>query len=288
MTNSTVSIAKALRWGTMSLKKSHLSQPYRESSLLMKFVIGKDPLLADPKSSLSPKHLAKFQSLIRRRALREPFAYLTGQVKFSNQNISVNKHVLIPRPETELLVKLALSAIKNHPAFPKLNIVEIGTGSGAISIALAKTSPKIHLTATDISSSALAVAKKNIHDLNLMNQISLIKNDLLTSFATQSLDIIIANLPYIPTAYLKRLSPDIKNYEPLFALDGGPDGLDQITKLLQLAAAKLSPDGTIILEIWHTHPQPLKKLVKQYLPDFHLQIKQDLSHQDRFAIIRLK
>jgi release factor glutamine methyltransferase len=273
--------------GTKQLKNAHISKPEREGLILLQKALNTQtyPLLLDPQTKLTSEQINSFYEYINRRKNLEPIAYIIGQIKFFDLIINVDSSVLIPRPETEQFVELIFETLKHKPNYKKLAIAEVGTGSGAIALSLIKKL-SIKLTASDISENALKIANKNAKLNNLEESIKIEKSDLLQSYEDNSIDILIANLPYIPTHWLSKLDPDVKDFEPDLALDGGPDGLHLIDKLLKQAKTKLKPNGMIFLEIWHEHNENLKKIVLQSFPDSQTKILKDFAELNRFAVVQ--
>ncbi len=223
-----------------------------------------------------------------------PIEYITGNVEFCGLVFQIDERALIPRIETEQLVDLTLKAIREKIArshHMPLVIADIGTGGGAIAISLAKQLANykelINLIATDISQEALELAKLNAQRLlaNHEPSIKFILSDLLQAVPKRKLDVIVANLPYIPTSYLQALDDSVIKHEPHLALDGGDEGLDWIAHLLDQAPNYLKPDGTLLLEINHTHWlsdfQPWQKR-------FDLTILPDENGANRYLIANLK
>jgi release factor glutamine methyltransferase len=193
----------------------------------------------------------------------------------------LNTDVLIPRPETEGLVDLALEWLTKNPT--KLNCLEIGTGSGCIAIALAKSKQELRIIATDISPKVLVVAHKNALKHNVQDQILFLKRDLLRGIS-EKIDLIIANLPYIPTEKLKSLN--VYMSEPTIALDGGSDGLQYIKEVLRNAGKLLKPGGAILLELDEDCSSAALSLAKEVFPGITLKIHQDLAGQDRYLFVQ--
>lgn len=185
--------------------------------------------------------IARFDELVQRRENREPLAYITGSKGFRRIELSVDRRVLIPRPETELLVAVAKI---DRPC----GILDVATGSGAVALALADELPDATITAADISADALAVAEANAERLEMSGRVAFVRSDLLES-VEGTYDAITANLPYVTTAEMADLQPEIAEYEPALALDGGEDGLDLVRRLASTAPAHLKPGGSLTLEI---------------------------------------
>lgn len=230
-----------------------------------------------------PVNIEYFQRIVDRRLAKEPLFYILGYREFYGIPIKLNHHVLIPRQETELLIDIAISL---GSKFDKqiLTIADIGTGSGAISIAIALHLPLANLIATDISADALSVAYENIKRNTLQHRVSLLQGNLLEPLKMK-VDMIVSNLPYIPSKLLETLEPEIQR-EPKIALDGGPDGLQLINKLLRKSKLYLNPGGIIILEIDPNQNEKLIKLSMGLFPHSSVKTEKDLLGLDRVIIIK--
>ncbi|MCX6744010.1 MAG: peptide chain release factor N(5)-glutamine methyltransferase [Candidatus Parcubacteria bacterium] len=268
------------------------SSPVLDVELLLSQALNqsKEYLYTYPEKKLTASQLSKFKKLFARRLKGEPIAYIQGHKEFYGLNFKVTKNVLIPRPETEQLVEEALRFSKEHKI---LSLVEIGVGSGAVIISLAKNLPKAEFIGTDISDKAIAVAKKNakfhkvkIHFFqgNLLKPLTEIINFqfLISNY------IIAANLPYLDRKEKNLLpSSDTKGikFEPKLAWDGGPDGLKYFREFFnQLHKYKLQP-AAIFLEIGHNQAAKIIKLAKMSLPKYKTSVKNDLCGFDRLVII---
>ena len=211
-----------------------------------------------------------------------PIEYLIGKSQFCNLILNINPPILIPRIETEELIDFSFKLIKNYKKIIK--IAEVGTGSLAISLALAhmlqQTNQRYQITASDISHQALKLAKKNLQLLKLKN-ITLIYSDLLSNYPHKKFDLILANLPYIPTARLANLAKSVTNYEAISALNGGQDGLSLIIQLMHQIKFYLTKNGHFILEIDSSHQL---KQFKQFQKIYKLKIVKDCSQRNRFLI----
>ena len=185
----------------------------------------------------------RYAAVVRRRAGREPLQRILGWEGFRGLRLRVTPDVLVPRPETEVLVEWALALV---PA-PRLAI-DVGTGSGCIACALAAERPGVRVIAVDGSPAAAAVARRNVDALGLAGRVAVVAGDLLTPVATADADLVVANLPYIPTALLPTLSPEVARHEPRTALDGGVDGLAVIRRLIATARPRLAAGGALVLE----------------------------------------
>ena len=223
--------------------------------------------------------------LVERRLKREPLAYILGHKEFYGLNLTVTPGVMIPRPETELLVEQTLFLALMQMGETELVIVDPGTGCGGISINLAMHLPMARIFATELYPEALKVAEYNIGAHNVADRVTLLQGDLLEPLPVEA-NIIVANLPYICSDQIPGLQPEIQ-WEPREALDGGPDGLDVIRRLLHQAQEKLKPGGVMILEIDPQQVQPLEQLAQQLFPEATTSTEQDLGHLDRLFIVDL-
>ncbi|GAB4494971.1 MAG: peptide chain release factor N(5)-glutamine methyltransferase [Anaerolineales bacterium] len=264
--------------------------PFRrtlEGQVLMAHVTGKNRawVLAHPEASLTPEQEQAFERAARQLQAGVPLPYILGHWEFFGLDFDVSPDVLIPRPETELLIETALAWAQTHPPLnPVYRFIDIGTGSGIIPITLALHVPQAEITATDISPAALAIARRNARKHGLEERIRFIETDLLPE-RLEPFDILTANLPYIPTATLQTL--EIFGREPTLALDGGPDGLQLIRRLLAQITAKKVSVRLILLEIEYRQGAAVSALARQHFPAAEIQIKKDLAGQDRLAVILL-
>ena len=227
-----------------ALKKSKL--PLTETEIILSHIIKKDRsyLNAFPEKKLTSKESFLFENFVRRRERSEPLAYILGIKEFYGLKFFVNSSVLIPRPETERLVAEALAFLKTKS---KPIVVDVGTGSGCIAIAVGKSSPKISLYATDISSQALLIAKKNAVS-NKVHNVKFLKTNLIEEIPN-NIDLLLANLPYIPTINWRSLPANIRNFEHRIALDSGKNSMNLYKKLFDQARKKLKHDGRILFEM---------------------------------------
>lgn len=201
---------------------------------------------------LSEPELAALRELVRRRGAREPLQYLVGSVNFCGLELAVNPAVLIPRPETELLAERAWTFLAGQAGSPEAPpaALDFGTGSGCLAIALAVHCPEARVWAVDLSPAALEVARANAARHGVEARIHFVPSDGFAALpAGERFDLIVANPPYIPTAEIARLQPEVRDHEPRAALDGGPDGLAVIRRLATGSAAWLKPGGRLMLEV---------------------------------------
>ncbi len=198
-----------------------------------------------------PEHatLGRFERLLERRLRHEPFAYILGRREFYGLTFEVGPGVLIPRPETETLVEATLAAIRAHPRSRRaVRVADVGVGCGAVALAVAKHAPTATVFATENSPEALACADRNRERLGLTGRVVLLAGELLEP-VPEPLDVVTANLPYVPTAEYQALPPEIRDHEPRTAVDGGKDGLDLIRALARELTQHLAPEASVLLEV---------------------------------------
>jgi release factor glutamine methyltransferase len=250
MTCPVPTVRQALQAAIERLKSQGLETPRLEAEVLLAHLLGctRTELVTRWHLPLSPDLAAAFDHLVARRLQREPAAYLIGERAFYDVTLAVDPRVLIPRPETEQLVELAL-AWAGAMANEDLRVVDVGTGSGALAVVLARKLPSAQVTAIDVSADALAVAASNLARYGLTQRVCLLQGELLAPLQGRPADLIVANLPYVPHEDLPELMADVRDYEPHLALDGGPAGVVLIERLIDQAAKLLAPPGLLLLEI---------------------------------------
>jgi len=242
-------------------------------------------LLARDDSSFDPKAVSVLESLVQHLEQGEPLPYVLRHWEFFGLDFDLTPDVLIPRPETELLVERAIPWLQSSSQ--RRSIADIGTGCGCIAVSIATHIPSAHILATDISSAALEVARRNANKHHVENQIEFIECDILPkSLSSESrFDLICANLPYIPTGKLRSLP--IFGREPVLALDGGDEGLDLFRRLLAIAPKRLAPGGRMLLEIEATRGPAALSLAYDAFEEAEIHLYQDLAQQDRLLEIQL-
>lgn len=283
-----MTIAQTIKIAAAKLNAKNISIPHLEAEILLSEILKKprEFLLARGEKKLSAKQISDFKHQLARRLKGEPIAYIIGKKEFYGLDFKVNRHVLIPRPETELMVDEALKLI-SHSLKP-VTLVDAGAGSGCVAITLSKLT-KQNIIAIDISGKALAVAKQNAKRHGVEKKIKFIKGNLLSpiihdpSFIAHNPLIILANLPYLDKDQIKS-SQSIK-HEPEIALFGGKNGLELYEKLFQQITG-LS-DITMLCEFDPRKTVRIKQLIKKHLPLAKLQIKKDLAGLNRLAVIRI-
>jgi len=278
-------VREALIWGMTRLKEAEVPDPRLSAELLLAEVLGVDriALILAPERPLEDALWASFQEKIQRRSKHEPIAYLTGKKEFWSLTFQVNPSVLIPRPETELLVETALSL--PWPEGESKTVLELGTGSGAviISLALSLSHRKgFRFVATDVSPEALAVARQNAKNHGVEEKIRWVIGDWLSPFTSQRrwFDLILCNPPYVADGEWSALPPSVRDFEPWTALRGGADGLAAIRKILGRASAQLKVGGWLLLEIGETQAEAVREAAEKY--SFHaMEILKDYSGKNR-------
>lgn len=292
MTTIHTALEAATRLLTEARQASQLpvENPRLDAQLLMCAVLDKERsyLYMYPEQELSPDQEARWLSLLARRRQGEPVAYLLGQKAFYGLDFAVDSRVLIPRPETELLVETALADCRERlDSGQKPVLADIGTGSGAIPISIAVHEPRLpYLYACDVSPDALAVARLNCQRHHVTARMRLLQGDLLEPLP-EPVDLLLANLPYVGTDEQATMTPDVLNYEPHLALFSGPLGLDLLIRLLHNArqSPRLRAGATLLLEIGYRQREPLTHLAHQLWPTARVTCLQDYAGWDR--ILRL-
>lgn len=277
---------------TTQLAEAEVLTPRLDAQVLLSHILGKErvALLTYPERSLSEAQAEQFQRLVERRALREPVAYLTGHKEFYGLDFLVDRRVLIPRPETELLVDAALQIIRARLDAGRMPFVaDIGAGSGAIPIVLAVTEPRLpYLYAVDLSQDALEVARLNCQRHHVSDRVRLLHGDLLAPLP-EPVDIITANLPYVGDEEAALLAPDVITYEPRLALFSGPRGLDLLNRFFTETrqSDKLQAHAVLLLEIGYAQREPLTAIIQTLWPRAAVTVEQDYAGWDRLLKVEL-
>lgn len=257
---------------------------YREADILLSSILDRDSgtLVMIYEDDADAQTIEKFTEWVDRRIKGEPIAYIVGNQQFMGWKFLTDERALIPRPETELLVELLVREIRERK-IEHGNFLEIGTGSGNIAIALKKYFPQASVTATDISAEALELATDNTNRLAV--DIELIESDLFETVPAKKYDLIVANLPYVPTQKLMFVSEQILDYEPMIAIEADEDGLKYIRPFLKEAPKYLDENGLIAIEMWHTHGNDVKELATANFGPVETAVLKDLAGFDRYAFI---
>ena len=265
------------------LMKSGSPDSRLEAEILLRHVLKIDraTMFSNLENILDSKQENDIAELVQRRLANEPLSYITGTREFYSLDFQITSDVLIPRQETETLVDEVIKIAKENP----LKIVDVGTGSGAIAIALAVNLPLAKIIATDISVDALHVAESNTKMNDVFSRINLKQGNLL-DVLDEKVDVIVSNPPYIPSDQIEHLQPEVKK-EPHIALDGGSDGLEYIRKLIGNCSEKLNNNGHIFIEIDPSQSEEVLEIADTHFPDARTAIIKDLSQDNRVLSIHL-
>ena len=329
-------IREVLQGAIQTLSNEGVESPRLDAELLLAHVLeaNRSTILAWPERRLTPKQLTSYRALIIRRARREPLAYIVGHREFFDLDFVIDARVLVPRPETELLVEHALRLARDfihgprHPsasndarlghckkqaplardeaaapgsegdcfvaggapcrekAVPRgLCLADVGAGSGAIAVTLAVHLPQAKVYALDGSAEALAVTAKNAQGHGVAGRVCCLQGDLLEPLPV-AVDLVTANLPYVTTAEWEGLPPEIRDHEPHAALDGGPDGLALICRLLETVGEHLRPGGAVLLEIGASQGEAVTRLAEGSFPCAEVRLYQDYAGLDRLVVVK--
>ena len=256
-----MNIENILNEGIDILQKNKIANPQLDSEILLSNSINRDKkhIILNPKEILSLEQLGKFKSLIERRKKGEPIAYLINKKEFWKDEFFVNKDVLIPRPDSELIIEQVL---KIYSKDVQLQILDIGTGSGCILLSILKERSNFYGTGIDISKKSINVSKFNAKQLNLTNRVKFFHSSV-DNFNNGKYDMIVSNPPYIEQLSLKYLEKDVVNFEPKLALSGGFDGFSKIRKVINKASILIKKNGKFILEIGFNQKNKVLKILKE-------------------------
>lgn len=278
------SISRALTEASEVLKHSGVPEARREAASLLAHVLNADKtyLIANAEETVDARALDLFQSVVNRRARGEPSQYITGTQDFYGRAFAVNTDVLIPRPETECLIEVALEFVTSDvPAY----ICDVGTGSGCIAITLLLERPLCCATAVDISDRALEVARRNAVTHGVTNRISLVQSDCFSGLKKKPVfDLILSNPPYVSAAALPGLQREVRDHEPIVALSPGEDGLTVIRRLLTEAPAFLDSRGRLLMEIGFDQSETVRELIDQRVWRL-IDIRPDLQRIPRIVVL---
>ena len=276
-----MNIENILNEGVNILQKSKISNPQLDSEILLSSSIKRDKkhIILNPKEYLSSEQLQKFKNLIERRKKGEPIAYLINKKDFWKDEFFVNKDVLIPRPDTELIIEQVLKIFSKER---QLQVLDIGTGSGCILLSILKERPNFYGTGMDISKKSINVSKFNAKQLNLTNRVKFFHSSV-DNFKIGKYDVVVSNPPYIELLNLKYLEKDVVNFEPKLALSGGLDGFSKIRKVINKTGYLIKKNGKFILEIGFNQKNKVKKILKEEGFYINKSIK-DYGNNDRCII----
>jgi len=280
------SLADVLRWADRRLSTIEFGRLTAEALLAHVLGLSRAQVLSRPEEPFPPELQPVWQALVERAAEGEPLAYVTGRREFYGLDFSVDRCVLVPRPETEQLVELGLKFLaESASAAGSRRVLDVGTGSGILAITLAVKSHAARIVASDVSAGALRVARANAAQHGVLGRVVFVQSDLLLAFSPGSCDLLVANLPYIPSADLRALA--VFRHEPALALDGGPDGLEPYRRLLAEAPRVMRPGGRMLLEIEDRRGPAAKALAQSVFSAAQVDIRRDLAGLDRVVDIAL-
>jgi release factor glutamine methyltransferase len=285
-----VTVLELIQRTSEFLKRKGVDSPRLQAELLLAHVLHlpRMQLYLNFEKKLAPAELDQFREFVRRRGQREPLQHIVGSVSFCGYEIGVNRHVLVPRPETELLAECGwqfLNECAKGQAEP-LNVLDYGTGSGCLAIALASKCPLAEIQAVDVSEQALGVARQNAARNNVASRVHFHTTDGVVARPADLLfKLIISNPPYIATAQIERLQPEVRDYDPRPALDGGPDGLHYYRRLSVESVERLEPEGRIMLELGDDQAEAVRDLfqAQNWIVE---RIAEDYTQRPRIMIAR--
>jgi len=282
----TWTVAEALAWTIDYFARKGVENPRRSAEWLLSAATGLSRLeaYAHFDRPLSPEERATFRASIERRAAGEPLQYVTGEVPFRHLVLRVVPGVFIPRPETEVLVDTVLEFLDRHGIVAPA-VADVCTGSGAVAVSIAHERVDSRVHATEIVPATAAVAQGNAERAGVSDRVTVHTGDLFAPLPPQlagTLDVVVSNPPYIPTADLADLPAEVAGFEPRIALDGGPDGLDVVRRIARDAAAWLRPGGLLAMEIDTTCAKGAANILAQWYEE--IEVRQDLTGRDRIAM----
>lgn len=281
-----ITVGRALISAMQRLQETSNDNARLDTQVLLAHVLGQERswLFAHHDYQLTKEEADVYAELVARRARHEPVAYLIGRKEFYGLEFQVDQRVLIPRPETELLVDLALAQLSDRKQ-QRVVVADVGTGSGAIAVTVSVHAPEAKIYALDVSPDALTVAQHNQSCLAPDANITFLQSDLLSALP-EPVDIIVANLPYVTAEEYQGLAPDVRDYEPRLALEAGVEGLDVIERLLQQTRHHLKPNGAILLEIGAHQGDGVAALAKAMKPrPSYVGLRRDYSGHIRMVTL---
>jgi release factor glutamine methyltransferase len=287
-------VRRLLEWTTGFFGRKNVDSPRLSAELLLSHVLSvpRIKLYTDYERPLDEGQLAQFRSLVQRAGEHEPIAYLTGRAHFFNLEFEVTRDVLIPRPDTETLVENVLQLARNTAGFEAPRVLDLCTGSGCIAAAIAHHLKSAVVIATDVSEKAVEVARRNVQRLGLEGRVTIEHGDLFEPVSRvpdpQPFDLIVANPPYVPSDQIAKLDRNVREYEPLTALDGGADGLALHRRIVEGAPQRLVPGGRIYLEIQFDQGPAGKELLGGAGELDDVRVLKDHAGNDRVLTARRK
>ena len=274
------------------LAEANIASARLDAEVLIAYVLKEErwQLILQPERQLSPFELAAFQEVLTRRLRREPLAYIVGEKEFWSLPLKVTPAVLIPRPETEILVEVTLEKVRHQtPDSSPQTVVDVGTGSGAIALALARELPQARMFATDCSPEALKIAAENARSLGLLDKVRFLVGDLFEPLPlemTGKVNLLTSNPPYVRSHELGQLQPEVSRYEPRIALDGGPDGLMYHRRIITESPRFLKPGGLLTLEVGIGQAEAVVSSIEENGAYDTIEIVKDYAWHDRVVLAR--
>ena len=256
-------IARVLKWAADDFRKRQNPSPRLDAELLLAHALESDRirLVLDSERQLGDAELGRYRELIRRRRSGEPIAYILGRREFYGLSFAVDRRGLVPRPDTEPLVEVALERTRARSMHGVA--LDLCTGTGCVAIAFAKARPTWRVTATEVALETAELAWENVRRLGVTFSVAVAVGDLFAPVAGRRFDLVVANPPYIPSGEIAGLDADVRNFEPRRALDGGADGLDLVRRVIAEAGAHLTPDGVLAVEIGHDQGARTRELFER-------------------------
>jgi release factor glutamine methyltransferase len=279
-------VHQALRKAAARISETGSDEAALEAEILLMHVTGLDRshVYERLEEELPAARAEAFAACVERRLNHEPVPYITGHKEFFALDFEVTPAALIPRPETETLVELVLAFVRERFGAGACTIADVGVGSGIIAVSLAHELPQASVMATDTSKEALALARRNAERHGVADRITFAEGDLLQPL-TDRVDVIAANLPYVAAADWEALPPEIREHEPRTALDGGPDGLRVVERLLAAAPRHLRPSGALFEEMGDEQGAQASETARRYFPEADIRVERDLAGRDRVLCV---
>ncbi|MGE5474574.1 MAG: peptide chain release factor N(5)-glutamine methyltransferase [Ignavibacteriales bacterium] len=274
----------------IDILKPNIESAWLEAHVLLGYVLNKERtfLISHDDEAITKQEYDKYMDCLNKRISGIPLQYITGNQEFMSLNFNVDPSVLIPRPETEILVEEILKYVSSSSENEHINILDIGTGSGCISVSIAHNSEKAMITAVDISKDALDTAKKNAEKHGITDRIRFIESNLFSGIEKKEFDVIVSNPPYIETKIISSLQTEVKDYEPMQALDGGSDGLDCIKRIIEDAHLYLKSGGLLAFEVGHDQAERTASIIAENGRYQNIRIIKDYSGIDRVVTANFK
>jgi release factor glutamine methyltransferase len=282
----TVNVLEAIRRSAEFLERKGVDSPRLQAELLLAHVLTmpRMKLYLNFERTLSPSETESYRELVQRRGKREPLQHILGSTSFAGLELHVSPHVLVPRPETELLAEQATNWLRARGQAAE--VLDFGTGSGCLAVAIATACPTVRVQALDVSADALEVARSNARRHQVEPRIQFVLSDGLSALGpTEQFDLVVSNPPYIPTSEIPSLDPEVRDFDPRPALDGGMDGLDFHRMLAAKLSARLRPGGVVMLEIGDGQAPDVTRLLSESGWKVEAPLR-DLSGRERILIAR--